>query len=117
MYWIHMLLFFFFQAEDGIRDLTVTGVQTCTLPICVDHHRGIPDGRRDVRRIVDRRLEGNQRIRHDAAPRSEERRVGKEGRYRWPGDDQKKRFGQDSCRDISRLKLITHTRYYRQSCD
>src|SRR2546430_16836456 len=25
--------FFFFQAEDGIRDLTVTGVQTCALPI------------------------------------------------------------------------------------
>src|SRR2546430_3430218 len=28
-----MILFFFFQAEDGIRDLTVTGVQTCALPI------------------------------------------------------------------------------------
>src|SRR2546430_11574511 len=27
------LIFFFFQAEDGIRDLTVTGVQTCALPI------------------------------------------------------------------------------------
>src|SRR2546430_621202 len=27
---------FFFQAEDGIRDLTVTGVQTCALPICKD---------------------------------------------------------------------------------
>src|SRR5688572_32390438 len=27
--------FFFFQAEDGIRDLTVTGVQTCALPILV----------------------------------------------------------------------------------
>src|SRR2546430_5766552 len=26
-------LYFFFQAEDGIRDLTVTGVQTCALPI------------------------------------------------------------------------------------
>src|SRR3989440_9611082 len=26
--------FFFFQAEDGIRDLIVTGVQTCALPIC-----------------------------------------------------------------------------------
>src|SRR2546421_6115208 len=26
-------LFFFFQAEDGIRDLIVTGVQTCALPI------------------------------------------------------------------------------------
>src|SRR2546430_7947482 len=28
-------VFFFFQAEDGIRDLTVTGVQTCALPICL----------------------------------------------------------------------------------
>src|SRR5690625_6222103 len=28
-------LFFFFQAEDGIRDGHVTGVQTCALPICV----------------------------------------------------------------------------------
>src|SRR2546430_14880713 len=28
-------MLFFFQAEDGIRDLTVTGVQTCALPICM----------------------------------------------------------------------------------
>src|SRR2546421_9268868 len=28
-------LFFFFQAEDGIRDLIVTGVQTCALPISI----------------------------------------------------------------------------------
>src|SRR5437764_11820952 len=28
-----VLLFFFFQAEDGIRDTSVTGVQTCALPI------------------------------------------------------------------------------------
>src|SRR5579859_698995 len=32
-----MLCFFFFQAEDGIRDLTVTGVQTCALPILGEH--------------------------------------------------------------------------------
>src|SRR2546430_3063487 len=31
-----LFCFFFFQAEDGIRDLTVTGVQTCALPICTD---------------------------------------------------------------------------------
>src|SRR2546428_8387135 len=30
----NLLVFFFFQAEDGIRDLIVTGVQTCALPIC-----------------------------------------------------------------------------------
>ena len=29
-----MVYFFFFQAEDGIRDYDVTGVQTCALPIC-----------------------------------------------------------------------------------
>src|SRR3712207_6902546 len=29
-----LFLFFFFQAEDGIRDIGVTGVQTCALPIC-----------------------------------------------------------------------------------
>src|SRR5579883_251828 len=29
--------FFFFQAEDGIRDFHVTGVQTCALPISIDH--------------------------------------------------------------------------------
>src|SRR5207248_3846714 len=29
-----IVFFFFFQAEDGIRDRTVTGVQTCALPIC-----------------------------------------------------------------------------------
>src|SRR2546430_8892411 len=32
--WLRYL--FFFQAEDGIRDLTVTGVQTCALPIFVE---------------------------------------------------------------------------------
>src|SRR3989475_4486969 len=32
-------VFFFFQAEDGIRDLTVTGVQTCALPISASSRR------------------------------------------------------------------------------
>src|SRR2546430_6023002 len=43
--------FFFFQAEDGIRDLTVTGVQTCALPICVreaPYRRAVGDRARDV---------------------------------------------------------------------
>src|SRR5260370_5719094 len=31
----HIYIFFFFQAEDGIRDSSVTGVQTCALPISV----------------------------------------------------------------------------------
>src|SRR6266542_2921948 len=33
VYICHFKAFFFFQAEDGIRDATVTGVQTCALPI------------------------------------------------------------------------------------
>src|SRR6266542_6233620 len=32
-FWHNPFFFFFFQAEDGIRDATVTGVQTCALPI------------------------------------------------------------------------------------
>src|SRR2546426_4288437 len=35
-------LFFFFQAEDGIRDYKVTGVQTCALPICPRAPHGSP---------------------------------------------------------------------------
>src|SRR5688572_5981488 len=54
-----LFVFFFFQAEDGIRDLTVTGVQTCALPIWL---RGVIDrmksleyhvGGQPVRVIVD----------------------------------------------------------------
>src|SRR2546429_5159945 len=37
-----LLLFFFFQAEDGIRDVAVTGVQTCALPIfCCGYNAAI----------------------------------------------------------------------------
>src|SRR2546429_978513 len=32
---LFVIFFFFFQAEDGIRDVAVTGVQTCALPICI----------------------------------------------------------------------------------
>src|SRR2546427_12041425 len=39
------MFFFFFQAEDGIRDLTVTGVQTCALPIW--SHSAVAIGRED----------------------------------------------------------------------
>src|SRR5437764_10792685 len=39
-------LFFFFQAEDGIRDTSVTGVQTCALPIYIEPTRGIDIGSR-----------------------------------------------------------------------
>src|SRR5690554_7137454 len=40
-------VFFFFQAEDGIRDADVTGVQTCALPICLR-----PKIRRFIRRLM-----------------------------------------------------------------
>src|SRR5256886_2852172 len=38
-----MCYYFFFQAEDGIRDLTVTGVQTCALPIYGQSFLGSPE--------------------------------------------------------------------------
>src|SRR2546430_6404531 len=40
--------FFFFQAEDGIRDLTVTGVQTCALPILHGNGHGLSDSMKDM---------------------------------------------------------------------
>src|SRR5208282_4002100 len=46
--------FFFFQAEDGIRDATVTGVQTCALPISSGRH-----GRHPQR--LDRRLRAGEK--------------------------------------------------------
>src|SRR5258706_9880636 len=39
------MIFFFFQAEDGIRDWSVTGVQTCALPICRNEGRTVLFGR------------------------------------------------------------------------
>src|SRR6266478_8256288 len=47
--------YFFFQAEDGIRDLTVTGVQTCALPISKAQAELIED-MLDVSRIITGRL-------------------------------------------------------------
>src|SRR5256885_6153631 len=50
--------FFFFQAEDGIRDYKVTGVQTCALPICVvqsgksTRSRGFNSGDDNFKRAV-----------------------------------------------------------------
>src|SRR5205807_4047058 len=48
-----MLLFFFFQAEDGIRDYKVTGVQTCALPIYLDeYYPMVPDSPHSYRRYM-----------------------------------------------------------------
>src|SRR5690606_39940385 len=97
----------FFQAEDGIRDFHVTGVQTCALPIWrLETHQGDPlvpsgDGD-DARALRDELLELRERMDRLATAyadgavsesqlrsgterlraRSEERRVGKEGRAR-----------------------------------
>src|SRR3989440_6953760 len=95
------VLFFFFQAEDGIRDLIVTGVQTCALPICVgaaglaavvvddpdDGH--MPTAGDPQHQGIDHAGDGpdqppGARPEAEGVPgRSEERRVGKEGRSRW----------------------------------
>src|SRR2546427_3806675 len=45
-------LLFFFQAEDGIRDLTVTGVQTCALPISLDRAAARADLAADGERLI-----------------------------------------------------------------
>src|SRR2546430_13549517 len=87
----HVCLFFF-QAEDGIRDLTVTGVQTCALPISrfilltrdpVLRHRHEHRERRFRLERAQELLEPWPVLELSAADRSEERRVGKECRSRW----------------------------------
>src|SRR5205809_3328687 len=93
--------FFFFQAEDGIRDVAVTGVQTCALPISAAR-RNLPVLERLARRhrlgLVSN-FTGNLKPCLDElglarlfaavsdSGRSEERRVGKECRWRgWVWD-------------------------------
>src|SRR5256885_9592161 len=90
---------FFFQAEDGIRDYKVTGVQTCALPIwSASIVTSVSCGRSEARRSLHAAF---ARCASDAdsmtseplmeasgvslmrRPRSEERRVGKECRSRW----------------------------------
>src|SRR3989475_2423069 len=80
------ILFFFFQAEDGIRDLTVTGVQTCALPIWVLRRPAAPTFEVLVEGCCWRSSPTSGAGAVPAAPestRSEERRVGKECRSRW----------------------------------
>src|SRR5689334_24740199 len=94
------VFFFFFQAEDGIRDGTVTGVQTCALPIskCLRDHWDLHTQLARQRRLshsplagrIPRLKAGSQSTVHcdaEMACRSEERRVGKECRSRWSSYD------------------------------
>src|SRR5260370_26298850 len=83
---------FFFQAEDGIRDSSVTGVQTCALPISGQvAHAPLRAARRQVHRLraeplrrgrAEVELVGGEPVAGQQS-RSEERRVGKECRSRW----------------------------------
>src|SRR3712207_7718847 len=94
------MTFFFFQAEDGIRDIGVTGVQTCALPICfvwlkarrVDRHRYAFLFERATAYCSERIAQPSTAPTTPSPPsssstppatRSEERRVGKECRSRW----------------------------------
>src|SRR5256884_2141497 len=94
---------FFFQAEDGIRDVAVTGVQTCALPILVEaqgRDAGVscsfgemPQRAMGADRFIPERVAQNETQRCAGGVlrpmypaeqgRSEERRVGKECRSRW----------------------------------
>src|SRR2546426_8407801 len=93
-------IFFFFQAEDGIRDYKVTGVQTCALPISrrrLARRPGAPGARhaREPAGVRGAATAAHQRralavvragpggARRGPRGRSEERRVGKECRSRW----------------------------------
>src|SRR5207253_7097540 len=104
---------FFFQAEDGIRDGHVTGVQTCALPIwliCVLLSMRQRSGRAGAssssarpgseRRVSHARRRSGSTVvlaycthAHTRA-RSEERRVGKECRYGWGGGAEKRKTGE-----------------------
>src|SRR2546430_9864270 len=93
--YVYSRFFFFFQAEDGIRDLTVTGVQTCALPIsfagmiaefgdyAAFFHNSLLARRApsaSAASLTQTTLGCTSQV---AAKRSEERRVGKECRSRW----------------------------------
>src|SRR5690606_39484286 len=105
-----LLRLFFFQAEDGIRDFHVTGVQTCALPICRGRRRH--DGEGAVHAVTGRDAHGGASRRRSGvrcssglvlgAVRSEERRVGKEGITRWalePKHDYTTRMALARCVD------------------
>src|SRR5207247_8800286 len=85
---------FFFQAEDGIRDPLVTGVQTCALPIspCWRNSHGAARGCLGLWELRQHGAAARRsRVNGGRETRSEERRVGKEGGRRWSRDASKKK--------------------------
>src|SRR5207248_5561214 len=94
---IFFFFFFFFQAEDGIRDRTVTGVQTCALPIYYSYMHYVPVDNLPTINLnggggaavlyfagffgIKAEFEGYAS--ENVNFRSEERRVGKECRFWW----------------------------------
>src|SRR5690606_41072504 len=103
--------FFFFQAEDGIRDFHVTGVQTCALPICL-YDCGIAAAAKRcgltqaLGGTLTRTATHEPRTANTIASwllRSEERRVGKERRYRWWAEHRRKneRTAESGCRQVA----------------
>src|SRR3712207_8263685 len=93
-----LFVFFFFQAEDGIRDIGVTGVQTCALPISGVSFFNVGSGNSvggvtaDSANTIAYSGDAGVSIFGDSSQvsvlrnsisRSEERRVGKECRSRW----------------------------------
>src|SRR5204862_3122937 len=82
---VALIYLFFFQAEDGIRDLYVTGVQTCALPIFQVAAPSMTEWPSEVPRVPT-----NRSPTRDA--RSEERRVGKECRAPWSAYSQKRKI-------------------------
>src|SRR5207248_7468338 len=79
-------VFFFFQAEDGIRDRTVTGVQTCALPILTAAVQRSLQTVPPEKLVLGMPLYGYEWETLNTAVRSEERRVGKECRCRRLGE-------------------------------
>src|SRR5437870_10397859 len=92
---INSIYFFFFQAEDGIRDGHVTGVQTCALPICNDQLEFACGLFYSSRSWLRRHSSSQNRHWRKLTPgrywRSEERRVGKECISRWTKKNKKKK--------------------------
>src|SRR5439155_18598366 len=79
---LFLLFFFFFQAEDGIRDGHVTGVQTCALPISIHIVAKTTDSK--PVNYIQIYVDGVKKYETSGGSlRSEERRVGKECRSRW----------------------------------